>query len=130
MIDFIASVSPDIPWHVTAFHKDYKMRDPGNTTAEKLIEIGEAGKKAGLNFIYLGNLPGRVGDWENTYCPHCKKELVSRTGFHIHRNVMKGPDCPYCHKNVPGVWEEWRMQPSVHADLDLSRGSGKIKQSG
>jgi pyruvate formate lyase activating enzyme len=63
---FLASVSLDIPWHVTAFHKDYKMTDPENTSPETLIRAAEIGKKAGLRYVYAGNLPGQVGDLENT----------------------------------------------------------------
>jgi pyruvate formate lyase activating enzyme len=104
LTEFIASVSPDIPWHATAFHPDYKMQAPARTTALRLLEIGEAGKRAGLNFVYLGNLPGRVGGWENTYCPHCRAELVARQGFRILRNRMTGSLCPDCQRPVPGRW--------------------------
>ena len=69
--EFLAKVSPDIPWHITAFHQDYKMTDPDNTPAGTLFRAAEIGKTAGLNFIYAGNLPGRVRNWENTYCPAC-----------------------------------------------------------
>jgi pyruvate formate lyase activating enzyme len=62
--EFLVSVSPYIPWHVTAFHKDYKMTDPENTTAKDLIRTAEIGKKAGLRYVYAGNLPGQVGDWK------------------------------------------------------------------
>lgn len=66
---FLASVSVDLPWHVTAFHQDYKMRDRANTTARTLLRAAEIGKQAGLRYVYAGNLPGRVGTHENTYCP-------------------------------------------------------------
>src|SRR6266550_4188715 len=69
--DYIASVSPEIPWHVTAFHKDYRMTDPDNTSAETLLRACEIGAAAGLKFVYAGNLPGRVGRWEHTWCPDC-----------------------------------------------------------
>src|SRR6266851_3953362 len=61
---FIAGLSRDIPWHVTAFHKDYKMTEPPNTTASQLIRAAEIGAGEGLHFVYAGNLPGRVGEWE------------------------------------------------------------------
>jgi len=63
LAEFLAGVSPDIPWHVTAFHKDYKMTDPENTTAETLMRAAKIGKTAGLRYVYAGNLPGMVGDW-------------------------------------------------------------------
>ena len=68
MTEFIAGVSPDIPWHVTAFHKDYKMDDPENTRADDLLRAAEIGKESGLLYIYAGNLPGQVGELENTHC--------------------------------------------------------------
>lgn len=103
--DFIASVSPDIPWHVTAFHQDYRMTDNANTTAEQLIRACEIGRDAGLRYIYAGNLPGRVGRWENTYCPTCDETLVERHGYLI-RAVRVTPEgyCPRCSTRIPGIW--------------------------
>jgi len=103
--DFIASVSPDIPWHVTAFHQDYNMTDHANTTAEQLIRACEIGREAGLRYIYAGNLPGRVGRWENTYCPNCDELLVERYGYLI-RQVKVTPQstCPACKTRIPGIW--------------------------
>ena len=103
--EFIASVSPDIPWHVTAFHQDYRMTENANTTAEQLIRACEIGRAAGLKFVYAGNLPGRVGRWENTYCPACDELLVERYGYVI-RKMRVGADglCPKCGTTIPGVW--------------------------
>src|SRR5262245_65633025 len=61
LTEFLVSVSPNIPWHVTAFHKDYKMTDPENTSARDLMRAAEIGKKAGLRYIYAGNSTGQVG---------------------------------------------------------------------
>lgn len=103
--DFIASVSPDIPWHVTAFHQDYHMQDNANTTAEQLIRACEIGRAAGLRYIYAGNLPGRVGRWENTYCPTCDALLVERYGYLIQQmNVTTDGKCPSCATGIPGIW--------------------------
>jgi len=102
---FIASVSPDIPWHVTAFHQDYHMLDKANTTAAQLIRACEIGRAAGLRYIYAGNLPGRVGRWENTYCPACDELLVERYGYLIRRmKVTPAGHCPSCATMIPGVW--------------------------
>ena len=103
--DFIASVSPDIPWHVTAFHQDYRMTENANTTAEQLIRACEIGQVAGLRYIYAGNLPGRVGRWENTYCPSCEELLVERHGYFIKQmTVTKDGKCPSCATSIPGIW--------------------------
>jgi AmmeMemoRadiSam system radical SAM enzyme len=103
--DFIAGVSPDIPWHVTAFHQDYKMTENANTTAEQLIRACEIGREAGLRYVYAGNLPGKVGRWENTYCPACDELLVERYGYLIKQmKVTPAGQCPKCRTAIPGVW--------------------------
>jgi pyruvate formate lyase activating enzyme len=103
--DFIASVSPDIPWHVTAFHQDYHMHDKANTTAGQLMRACEIGRGAGLRYVYAGNLPGRVGRWENTYCPTCDELLVERYGYIIRKmNVTPAGKCPACATHIPGIW--------------------------
>ena len=72
LTEFLVSLSPDIPWHVTAFHADYKMSDNRNTRPDDLLRAAAIGKQAGLRFIYAGNLPGKVGDLEDTRCPSCR----------------------------------------------------------
>jgi pyruvate formate lyase activating enzyme len=107
LTDFIAGVSVDIPWHVTAFHKDYKMTGPANTSPEDLVKAVEIGKKSGLRYVYTGNLPGRAGNLENTCCPNCGAFLVERYGFRIlsyHLNA--GGCCPSCGQIIPGRWKE------------------------
>ncbi len=103
---FLVSISPDIPWHVTAFHKDYKMRDPANTTAETLIRAAEIGVAEGLRYVYAGNLPGQVGPFENTYCPSCKALLIQRVGYTILMDLLTptGGVCPSCLSKIPGAW--------------------------
>ena len=102
---FLARISPDIPWHVTAFHQDYKMTAPDNTSARTLLRAAEIGKSEGLNFVYAGNLPSRVGDWENTLCPGCNKLLVERSGYRIRKvRVTTAGTCPDCFRRIPGIW--------------------------
>jgi pyruvate formate lyase activating enzyme len=104
---FLAGVSPDIPWHVTAFHKDYRMSDPENTTPEMLMRAAAIGKANGLRYVYAGNLPGRVGDLEHTHCHHCGSRVVERHGYFIQRYRLtdKGA-CPDCGAAIPGRWAE------------------------
>src|SRR5512147_900617 len=80
---FIAGVSTDIPWHVTAFHPDYKMTDPPPTSVNTLLRAAEIGEEAGLKFVYAGNLPGRTKGYEDTRCPKCQAVVVERTGYVI-----------------------------------------------
>ena len=102
---FVASVSPLIPWHVTAFHKDYRMNDPENTTPEMLMRAADIARAAGLRYVYAGNLPGRVGDLENTRCHHCSATLIERYGYHIHSyRLTPAGACPECHTAIPGRW--------------------------
>lgn len=105
LTSFVASVSPDIPWHVTAFHKDYRMNDPENTTPEMLMAAAEIGRRNGLRYVYAGNLPGRVGDLENTRCHNCRALLVERYGYFIQEYRLT-PDgaCPDCGTAIPGRW--------------------------
>jgi pyruvate formate lyase activating enzyme len=107
LTEFVASVSCDIPWHVTAFHKDYKMTDPANTQPRDLARAAAIGRKAGLRFIYAGNLPGQVGDLETTRCPQCSEPLIERFGYHIldYRLTSKGA-CPQCGTAIPCRWAE------------------------
>ncbi len=102
---FIASVSRDIPWHVTAFHPDYKMTDPPPTSVRTLIRAAEIGEEAGLRYVYAGNLPGYVRDYETTRCPQCGTPLVERTGYVLraYRITAEGT-CPQCGASIPGIW--------------------------
>jgi pyruvate formate lyase activating enzyme len=105
LTDFIAGVSPDIPWHVTAFHKDYKMSDPDDTQPGDLIRAAEIGERAGLRYIYAGNLPGMVGGFENTRCHNCKETLVERHSYFIQDyRVTADGCCPACGTAIPGRW--------------------------
>lgn len=105
LTEFIASVSVDIPWHVTAFHKDYKMDDPENTKAQDLLRASAIGKEAGLRYIYAGNLPGQVGDLEDTHCHKCGEAVIRRSGYLI-RSYGITPEgrCPKCGEGIPGRW--------------------------
>jgi len=101
---FLVSVSPDIPWHVTAFHQDYRMTDPDPTPARTLLRAAEIGYNAGLHFVYAGNLPGHTGQFENTYCPSCQTVLIERRGFIVKKNALVDGSCPKCRARIPGVW--------------------------
>jgi len=102
---FLAGISTDIPWHVTAFHKDYKMTDPDNTNARTLLRAAEIGREAGLKYVYAGNLPGQVGEYEDTFCPQCNHRLVQRTGYVITEYHLTGEGkCPKCDAQIPGLW--------------------------
>jgi len=106
LTSFVAGVSPDIPWHVTAFHADYKMRSPGDTTPEMLLEAADIGRASGLRYVYAGNLPGAVGNLEDTHCADCGEALIERSGYRVRRYRLT-PDgrCPSCGASIPGRWD-------------------------
>jgi pyruvate formate lyase activating enzyme len=103
--EFIKAISPEIPWHVTAFHPDYKMLDLPPTPIEKLHQAWEIGKKAGLKYVYTGNIP----DFRHasTYCPECNGLLIERIGYMVEvkmLNIKKG-ECKSCKTKIAGVWQ-------------------------
>ncbi|UCC81589.1 MAG: AmmeMemoRadiSam system radical SAM enzyme [Gemmatimonadota bacterium] len=105
---FIASVSTEIPWHVTAFHPHYKRQGEGGTSRETLMRAAEIGRQAGLDFVYAGGLPGTLEGWENTDCPDCGRLLVERVGVHVLKDELSssGGNCPGCGRSIPGIWLE------------------------
>lgn len=100
--EFISSVNPEIPWHISRFHPDYLMRDKSPTPHEKLLEAYEIGKRAGLKFIYVGNVPDPAH--EATYCPSCKEKLIERQWFQVTANRVHEGKCFHCGTPIPGVW--------------------------
>ncbi len=105
LTEFVAGVSVDIPWHVTAFHRDYKMTSPEDTRAEDLVRAAGIGRAAGLRYVYCGNLPGRVRGLEDTACHQCGETLIRRLGYWIeeYRLTASGA-CPACGEAIPGRW--------------------------
>jgi len=105
--EFLAGISIDIPWHVTAFHEDYKMFGQGNTTAATLQRAAAIGHRAGLRYVYAGNLPGALARLEDTRCPNCGAAVIERRGFQVLSNRLRaGGLCPACGSPIPGVWHK------------------------
>lgn len=114
MARFLRGLSPDIPWHLTAFHKDYKMTDPDDTDAAALRRAAVIGREEGLHFVYAGNLPGRVDELENTRCPACGAVLIARTGYRVNAcRITAAGTCPGCGLPVPGVWRGGVRHPAL-----------------
>ena len=102
---FLAGISADLPWHVTAFHPDYRMRDRGATTVRTLLAACDLGREAGLRHVYPGNAAGRVGDREDTRCPGCGAVLIRRSGYRIGPcRVTNDGTCPDCDAAIAGRW--------------------------
>ncbi len=102
---YLSSISMDIPWHVSAFYPTYKHLNAERTPADTIQRAAEIGQEAGLRYVYAGNLPGRVGPLENTYCPRCQALLIERTGYSVRSNriTIEGT-CPQCGETIAGVW--------------------------
>jgi len=98
---FLASVNPEIPWHISAFHPMYKMRDVPRTGIESLRRGLKAGRDAGLRYVYAGNIPKES---ENTVCPACDEVLIERLGYRIMRNSVVRGQCSRCGAALAGVW--------------------------
>jgi pyruvate formate lyase activating enzyme len=99
---FIAEqLGPETPWHISRFHPTYRMTDRPPTPLGTLLSACEIGTRAGLHYVYLGNVPGSEG--ANTHCHQCGQLLIERTGFAIGRNRIVDDRCPDCHAQVHGV---------------------------
>jgi len=104
---FLAGISPDIPWHVTAFHKDYRMTEPENTSVQTLLRAADIGREAGLHYVYAGNIPGRAGEYEDTRCPQCGEPLIRRRGYILSEyKITAEGTCPRCGTKIAGLWWE------------------------
>jgi pyruvate formate lyase activating enzyme len=101
--EFIYSVDPAIPWHVSQFYPTYRLLDKPRTPVEKLGQAVQIGRKAGLKYVYEGNVPGEGG--ENTYCPACNDTVIERFGYRIVKNTIKGTTCSNCGTEIEGIWQ-------------------------
>jgi pyruvate formate lyase activating enzyme len=99
--EYIVSVDPAIPWHLSRFFPTYKMQDKAPTPIETLFHARQIGYAAGLKYVYLGNITG--SDGANTLCPTCKAVLIERHGYMIKHCDVRNGCCPYCHTKIAGV---------------------------
>ena len=123
---FLVGVSPDVPWHVTAFHQDYHMTSPADTRPEDLLRAAAIGRDAGLRYIYAGNLPGQVEGLEDTHCHQCGEMLIQRYGYSIEEYKLTAQgECPACHTPVPGRWSS-KFDGQIAATPFLSRRQAQL----
>ncbi|MFO7871453.1 MAG: AmmeMemoRadiSam system radical SAM enzyme [Kiritimatiellia bacterium] len=100
---FIASVDTAIPWHVTRFSPAYRLADAPPTPVETLERALEAGRKAGLKYVYIGNIPHREAT--RTTCPECGAAVIDRSEFGLRPSTLADNHCPKCGYEIEGVWE-------------------------
>jgi pyruvate formate lyase activating enzyme len=99
--EFIAKEgSVDVPWHISRFYPQYKMKDRQPTDEAALERAHDIGREAGLRYVYLGNVPGSRA--ESTYCYSCGALLIDRTGYQIHQNTIDDGRCPQCGAEIAG----------------------------
>jgi len=98
---FIKNVDENIPWHVTAFYPAYRLLDVPPTPVESLRKAREIGKKAGLRYVYEGNVLGEGG--ENTFCYGCGEPIIKRYGLEMRENALTDGKCPKCKTRIDGV---------------------------
>jgi len=96
---FLASISPDLPWHVSRYHPDFEMRGPPPTPIETIERALEIGRAAGLRYVYAGNVAGR----QDTRCPSCGATVIAREGFHVATTDLDGSACGACGARLPIV---------------------------
>jgi pyruvate formate lyase activating enzyme len=93
----------NVPLHFSRFHPQYKLTNLPPTPAETLMNTFEIAQDAGLNYVYLGNLPGSEG--QDTRCPGCKKVVIHRSGYSIKENNVLNGKCSFCEREIHGVWK-------------------------
>lgn len=94
-------LSPAVPWHVSQYYPAYGFIAPP-TPVDTLEQAWHLGKQAGLEYVYLGNLPGHNHD--NTYCPVCQARLIQRFSLEVISNVLRDGRCPECSHPIAGIW--------------------------
>ncbi len=97
---FLAGVDGDIPWHISQFHPDYQFDDHGVTPVETLRRARDIGRRAGLRYVYLGN----VREGTNTNCPQCRELIVERRYIGLNKLHLNNGRCPICGTAISGVW--------------------------
>jgi pyruvate formate lyase activating enzyme len=97
-----SELGPDVPLHYTRFYPEYLLKNLPPTPVETLERAKAIADAEGLHYVYVGNVPGHPA--ESTYCPHCRKKVVDRTGYSIAGVYLRHGKCQFCHTPIPGVW--------------------------
>jgi pyruvate formate lyase activating enzyme len=96
------NLGPNIPIHFTRFHPQYILKNLPPTPLDTLEKAKAIADAEGLNFVYIGNVPGH--DAENTHCPKCKAIVIRRIGFNVLENHIKNGKCSFCGYKIPGMF--------------------------
>jgi len=102
MVNFVATeLGTDVPWHISRFFPAYKMEDTPATPKETLLMAKELGLSAGLDYVYVGNVPSESN--MNTYCPRCGELFIQRMNFGVIRDKTDNGHCPNCGTKITGI---------------------------
>ena len=93
----------NVPLHFSRFSPTYQLQDAVTTPVSILDQVYEIAKQAGINYVYIGNVPGH--DAQHTYCHHCASKLIDRAGYFINENHIVDGKCEFCNTVIPGVWQ-------------------------
>jgi pyruvate formate lyase activating enzyme len=104
MCDWIVeNLGEDVPLHFSRFHPQYKLKNLPATPKKTLNMAYEVAQNAGLNYVYVGNVPGHKG--ESTFCPNCGKAVIKRIGFRVVENDLNDGKCKFCDTEIAGIWK-------------------------
>lgn len=102
LADFLVNdLGPDTPWHISRFHPTYRLTDRPPTPTATLLAARDIGMRAGLRYVYTGNVPGQES--ENTFCYQCGHMLIERWGFRIRRYEIENGRCRHCRAPIDGI---------------------------
>ncbi|NPA22161.1 MAG: AmmeMemoRadiSam system radical SAM enzyme [Candidatus Micrarchaeota archaeon] len=99
---FLKSVDPEMPWHLTAFHPDYKLTHLPPTRRETLERLWKIAKEEGMQYVYIGNVDS---PYQNTVCPKCGEVLIERDWYNVRVKGLKDGKCIKCGYEIKGVWK-------------------------
>ena len=98
----VGELGPDVPVHFTRFHPSYRLQNIPATPVKTLTRLRDTALGEGLNFVYVGNVPGHPGN--NTYCPGCGKVVIRRVDMAVVKIDLKSGACAHCGRAIPGIW--------------------------
>jgi pyruvate formate lyase activating enzyme len=103
---FAENLGPEVPWHFTAFHPDFKMLDKPHTPPVTLTRARDIARWKGLHYVYTGNVHDSEGG--STWCPGCGELLIERDWYELGEWNLEGGRCRFCSYEIAGVFEEER----------------------
>ena len=121
---FLAGVDRAIPWHVTAFHRDYKLTDPPDTGAGPCCARRRSGARRGFSSSMPAIGPGRSAIWRTPAARGCSTLLIERQGYLVRRNRIAGGSCPDCGQVIPGRWTR-PARPAAISDPPPAQAAGE-----